>query len=328
MSQIAESLEKTLGESLESVDQSGEGLFRSGRDGVRSILTSGDGKADFIIFDDKVLVYVGSSLGHPAVYRWLPVEFNPPAKALLMDLDGTSVRSEEFWIWIIEGSIAKLMGDPHFQLSSEDLPYVSGHSVTEHLSYCITKYCPDQDLKSARDCYDQVSRFELAEISKGRGRVGAFRPSPGLKEFLLEMKGQGIRLGLVTSGLYEKAWPEILSAFGSLNLGDPVDFYDCIITAGAKVGNGQVGTLGELSPKPHPWLYAEAARVGLGVLRSDDSRVMGIEDSGAGVLSVRLAGFSVAGISGGNIVASGARPFLSHYVEELTDLIPVVLGRE
>ena len=30
-------------------------------------------------------------------------------------------------------------------------------------------------------------------------------------------------------------------------------------------GQGAPGTLGELSPKPHPWLYAEAACIGLGI---------------------------------------------------------------
>lgn len=39
-----------------------------------------------------------------------------------------------------------------------------------------------------------------------------------------------MRIALVTSGLYEKAWPEIVSAFRTLDLGDPRAFYDAIIT--------------------------------------------------------------------------------------------------
>jgi len=53
----------------------------------------------------------------------------------------------------------------------------------------------------------------------GRGRVGAFTPVDGLKEFLFELKSMDIKIGLVTSGLFEKAWPEILSAFRTLNSG-------------------------------------------------------------------------------------------------------------
>ena len=118
---------------------------------------------------------------------------------------------------------------------------------------------------------------------EGRGRTDAFVPAPGLKEFLLALKDAGIKIALVTSGLYEKAYPEILAAFRTLGLGDPQDFYDAIITAGFPLRRGEVGTLGELSPKPHPWLYAEAARVGLGIPFEERESVVGIEDSGAGV---------------------------------------------
>ena len=55
--------------------------------------------------------------------------------AVLMDLDGTSVRSEEFWIGIIQTSTASLLGDRHFELEEADLPFVSGHSVSEHLQH-------------------------------------------------------------------------------------------------------------------------------------------------------------------------------------------------
>lgn len=78
-------------------------------------------------------------------------------------------------------------------------------------------------------------------------------------------------------------------------MGDPVNFYDAIISAGTALGPGQVGTLGELEPKPHPWLYAETARVGLG-LGWDSQSVFAMEDSSAGVVSARLAGFPCIGM--------------------------------
>lgn len=126
-----------------------------------------------------------------------------------MDLDGTTVRSEHFWIWIIEKTIAGLLGDPHFKLEAADEPYVSGHSVSEHLQYGIRKYCPDKSVEAAREWYFKHTNHEMNEILEGRGKKGAFTPSPGIKEFLLELKAMGLKIALVTSGLYEKAWPEM-----------------------------------------------------------------------------------------------------------------------
>ena len=37
-----------------------------------------------------------------------------------MDLDGTSVHSEPFWVWIIEQTTASLLGDPGFRLEESD----------------------------------------------------------------------------------------------------------------------------------------------------------------------------------------------------------------
>ncbi|MBX7243936.1 MAG: HAD hydrolase-like protein [Candidatus Sumerlaeaceae bacterium] len=309
------------------LDSAANGAWRNGRNGVQAILTPLDRKVEFIVFEDRTLAHVKSALGYPAYYPLAKDNFEGPAVAVLMDLDGTSVHSEEFWIWIIEQSTARLLDNPQFQLEQADLPHVSGHSVSEHLQYCVSKYCPDRTVEEARKHYFDITHHELREIEAGRGRPGAFKPTPGLKEFLLELKGRGILIGLVTSGLLEKAWPEILSAFRTLDMGDPLEFYDAIISAGHAIRKGQVGTLGELTPKPHPWLYAETARVGLGLEYGRRSRIIGMEDSGAGVVSVRLAGFSCIGVAGGNIAASGVRPLLRAEVNTLGDALPVILGQ-
>jgi beta-phosphoglucomutase-like phosphatase (HAD superfamily) len=158
----------------------------------------------------------------------------------------------------------------------------------------------------------------------GRGKPGAFRPAPGVKQFLLELKRMGVKIGLVTSGLYEKAWPEILSAFQEMGLGDPCSFYDAIISAGYPLRMGQAGTLGELSPKPHPWLYAETFRVGLGIDFQDRNSVVGIEDSGAGICSIRLAGIPAIGISGGNIEESGAKYLCHNYCQNFEEILDII----
>ncbi len=241
-----------------------------------------------------------------------------------MDLDGTSVRSEGFWVWIIQMTTASLLDDPRFELQDQDLPFVSGHSVSEHLQYCIDKYCPDESLERAREFYFEHTHREMQAILEGKGRSNAFQPAPGLKDFLLALKDRGLKIGLVTSGLHEKAYPEILAAFRSLGLGSPEDFYDAIITAGYPLRSGQPGTLGELSPKPHPWLYAEVSRVGLGIPFEERQTVVGIEDSGAGVCSVRLAGFPVIGMSGGNIEESGARPLCDAYCDNFNQILEIL----
>ncbi len=309
------------------LDASAYGLYHKGRDGVRGIATGRDGKVEFIAYDDKTLALVKSAMGYPAIYPVPEAQFEPPAKAVLMDLDGTSVHSEKFWIWTIQQSTGRLLGDANFELEPEDEPHVSGHSVSEHLQYCINKYCPDKTVEEARQHYFDIVRHEMREILEGRGYGDAFEPAPGLKEFLLALKERGIKIGLVTSGLYEKAWPEIVSAFRKLELGDPNDFYDAIITAGFVSRQGrQAGTLGELAPKPHPWLYAEIARVGLGIDERRRRRVIGIEDSGAGVVALRLAGFAALGIGGGNIPDSGVRPLLYSEKATLKEALPFILG--
>jgi beta-phosphoglucomutase len=220
-----------------------------------------------------------------------------------------------------------LLKTPCFRLESIDEPYVSGHSVSEHLQYCINKYCPDRTVEEARHIYYEVVHCQMNEVQSGRGEERFFVPSPGLREFLIALKENHIKIGLVTSGLYEKAWPEITAVFKVMGMGDPLDFYDAIITGGYGLGKGRVGTLGELTPKPHPWLYAETARVGLGLDPSRNHRVIGIEDSAAGIIAIRLAGFAGIGISGGNIAAGGARPFMYKECRDLMDILPIVLGR-
>ncbi|MCP4379617.1 MAG: HAD hydrolase-like protein [bacterium] len=308
-----------------TLPQTSDGLFRVGAVGVESVTATGDGKVEFVGLEDRCLAHVTSAMDYPAYYPVHPVKMDKPIKAVLMDLDGTSVRSEEFWIWIIQMSTASLLGDPKFTLEEADLPFVSGHSVSEHLQHCIRKYCPDKTVEEARTHYFEHTRREMKEIMEGRGREGAFVPSPGLKEFLYELKGMGIKIGLVTSGLYEKAWPEILSAFKTLGMGDPKEFYDAIITAGFAMQKGMgAGTLGELSPKPHPWLYAEVSRVGLGLSFEDRHHVIGIEDSGAGVCSIKLAGFSVVGFGGGNIDESGTRGLCDYYCDTFEEIIKII----
>lgn len=300
-------------------------FFETGRDGVRKILTPDDKKIDIVEFDDKKLCYVKSGMGYPAIYPMYETHFEAKAEAVLMDLDGTSVHSEEFWMWIIEQTTARLLGKNDFKCETEDEPFISGHSVSEHLQYMIDKYAKGESVELARQYYYEIVNHEMNEIMQGRGKKDAFTPALKLKEFLTTLKKEGVKIGLVTSGLYEKAMPEIISAFKQLDMGNPVDFYDAIITAGQALRPGQTGTMGELAPKPHPWLYAETARVGLGIPFEKRHKVIGIEDSAAGVASIKLAGFSCVGISGGNIEQAGMSDMCDYKIDTLMEMLDIVL---
>ena len=309
---------------LIKIEQCSDGFYRTGHGGVRQILSTGDKKVEFIIFEDRTIAYVKSLMGYPAYYPVPDVKIEKPLKAVLMDLDGTTVKSENFWIWIIQLTTASLLDKPEFELEEEDISFVSGHSVSEHLTHCIEKYCHDKTVEEARSFYFEHTHREMEAIMRGKGRKNAFTPSAGIKEFLLELKSKGVKLGLVTSGLYEKAYPEILSAFETLGLGKPDDFYDAIITAGFPLRKGSCGTLGELSPKPHPWLYAEVCRVGLGLEFSERHHVVGIEDSSAGIASIRLAGFAAIGIKDGNIVEGGTLGLCNHFCDSFDEILKIL----
>jgi beta-phosphoglucomutase len=257
-----------------------------------------DSRAYFIRNEKKVLVYLPTSIGVPAYYELVPVKMPAKIKAVLMDLDGTTVKSEEFWIWVVEEVVRQITKKRDFKFTPEDIPHVSGFSVSEHLSYAINKYLnknPEATLSKAQKLYFEIVHRELSNIAEGKSSQSnhTFKPSDYLKEFLLALKEKGIKIGLVSSGLHEKAWPEIISAFKTLSLGNPLEFYDTIVTAGTAIKKGQAGTLGELEPKPHPWLYAET----LHALHIKAEETIVIEDSGAGVVSARTAKLPVIGVA-------------------------------
>ena len=257
-----------------------------------------------------------TNYGVNASYLIKPVGFYGPAKAILMDLDGTTLTSEDFWVFVIEQTMQKLLGDDKFSLEESDIPFVSGFTTVDHLNYCLNKYMPDENINSAVECYHNIAEFQLKEIMQGRGHVDAFKPADGLKDFLTEVKKRNIKIGLATSG------PEIVAAFRTLNMGDPRNYYDAIITGGRRKDVGDYGTLGEVASKPHPWIYTELAYLGLKV--TDPTTVIGIEDSAAGVLSLRFSGFPVVGLNGGNITQSGLDCLCCKKVNKLEEILQII----
>jgi len=163
-------------EKLIQLSRTADGQFEVGKQGVVAVETPADRKVEFVAFEDeRKMAYVKSTMGYPAYYPVHDVKIEKPLQAVLMDLDGTTVHSEHFWIWIIEKTTASLLSDPKFKLEACDEPHVSGHSVSEHLQYCVNKYCADKTVEEARQWYFRHTNFEMNEIMEGRCPAGSGR---------------------------------------------------------------------------------------------------------------------------------------------------------
>ncbi len=279
------------------------------------------GNAEFLEKDGELYGRI-KNYGVIADYKIASTRFEKPAEAVLTDLDGTTLQSEEFWVYIIENTVKKLLGDEKFSLTDEDVPYVSGFTTVDHLNYCIEKYARGKDVNEAVEIYHKIAEEELAKIMRGEGYTSAFKPADGLKEFLLGLKKKKVKIGLATSGLDYKAIPEITAAFRNIGLGNPLEFYDSIITGGRRKDTGDYGTIGEIAAKPHPWIYAELAYSGLKI--TDSAKVIGVEDSAAGVMSLRFAGFAAIGLESGNIAKSGLDCLCEKKVSRLTEILDLI----
>lgn len=310
--------------SLEQRETTGDGIFKAGEN-AEKIFTSKDKKEEYIFLSNgRVLVSIISNICPATYYEFLPNKIQTPIKAVLMDLDGTSVMSEKFWIELVRLTVSVALKNKKFLFHNEDLPFISGHSVSEHLIYCKNKFKLKEDLNDLIVIY--YNYFESFLNMKNDNCIKQFfHPRDNLKAFLLSLKKNNIKVGLVTSGTIEKAMVEIEVAFKIMGFKEtPDSFYDRIITAGNSVNKNICGTLGELVAKPHPWLYRETAFVGLGIDFSERNQVVCIEDSAAGVMSSRLAGFPTIGITGGNIKRSGCEKFCQYFVEDLMELLGIL----
>lgn len=298
------------------------GIFRLGTNTVKGIRSTKDGKISFIDMDDKTLCCIESASGQSAVYPLNNVELEPPAEYIVMDLDGTSIISEEFWIEIVRKTASKLIGR-EIEFCACDIPYVSGYTTAEHLDYALRKYGdPFKSYDNVMETYHAISNAALKNaLENGAEQI---RPVAGLKEFLLEVKRRGVKIGLVSSGLFYKAIPEIETAFRAMGLGNPLDFYDEIIMGGVAKNAKQYATIGEIAAKPHPWLYKELVSEGFHC--RNNNKVVVLEDSASGVLSARLAGFSVIGMENGNITSSGMSALCTARAGNFGDVLKFLFG--
>ena len=73
------------------------------------------------------------------------------------------------------------------------------------------------------------------------------------------------------------------------------------------------------------WLCAETARIGLGIPFERRHKVIGIEDSSAGVVSIKFAGFSCVGNSGANIDKAGVNELCDYKTNNLMKIIDIIV---
>ena len=53
-------------------------------------------------------------------------------------------------------------------------------------------------------------------------------------------------------------------------------------------------------------------------------RIIGIEDSSAGIVSIRLAGFAAIGIGGGNIAESGVKGLCNYSCNNFEEILKII----
>lgn len=319
--------------SLGAVSVPGQGTLEVGKDGVTALARNRGGEFVFITRGEHTEIMLCSNVDiNPPRFALLPVAIQEPIQGVLLDLDGTSIKSEPLWIEVIFRVTNEMRENANLprleRFAAEDMPHVSGRTVPDHLAYCRDRYCPDGTLDAARAIYDRITRSdqEMDGIAADLAKKGKapHEPAPGLEELLLLLKRRGVKVAMVTSGLHYKAWPELESAFGRMSLGPPLEFLDGFISAGRRVGKGQAGTMGDAVAKPWPNIYFEAARA-LGFEAAHAGRFVVVGDTASDVGSARTMGVAIIGVKGGNIESAGVRQLCWTLVEDLHEVQEVLL---
>ncbi len=305
----------------------GRGTLREGCGGVGRMAVNRAGEFLFIGHRQQTEVVLNGKSGLFPSFALPATRMERPLKAVLLDLDGTCVKSEHFWIMTILETVNTVRKEaglrPLACFQPGEAPFVSGRSVPEHLLYCIGRYCPWVALSRMHDIYTGIAEKHMGRLCAGELYIDAFEPADGLKELLLGLKGEGIKVGVVTSGLYYKAWPELVQVMEKMELGDPLLFFDAVMTAGTLAGKGQAGTMGNSIAKPWPNLYFEALQA-MGFSLEDRFHAVGIGDSSSDAGSLRTMGVPFIGVGGGNIRQAGSLALCNYFVEHLREVRGVI----
>jgi HAD superfamily hydrolase (TIGR01509 family) len=184
--------------------------------------------------------------------------------AVLWDMDGTLVDSEEYWL-SSEQNLAQQFNGTWNAQDGLDLIGMSLYDSTKVMKAKMgIELEPDEIINRLTD--DVVAQLQVSIPWR-----------PGAKELLLELNKRGIKTALVTMSMKRMAESVVNQI--------PFKAFD-VIVAGDMVSEG----------KPHPEPYLMAARM-LGVSPED---CVAFEDSHTGLTSAEAAGTKAIGIT--NIV--------------------------
>ena len=202
--------------------------------------------------------------------------------AVLWDMDGTLVDTEPDWIAAEYELVEEYGGtwsDEHaLNLVGNDL-LESGRYIAEHSGIAL------EPAEIVEQLLDRVVVRMTASVPW----------RPGARELLSELRGAGVRCGLVTMS-YERFVAPILDEL-------PDDTFEVVVT-GDRVSPGK--------PHPEPYLKAAAA---LGV---DPAHTLAVEDSNTGAKSAESAGCTVLVVENHVPVLPGERRVIVQTLEGMT----------
>ena len=133
----------------------GRGTLKAGEQGVTMLAVNKAHEFIFVFRGSSVEVSLNNKVGLFPSFAMLPARIESPIKGVLLDLDGTCVKSEAFWIAVILETVNRMRNrlgmPPVAAFDRSELPHISGRTVPEHLLYCIQHYCPRAALGELQD---------------------------------------------------------------------------------------------------------------------------------------------------------------------------------
>lgn len=220
-----------------------------------------------------------------------------PVRAILLDLDGTTVRTEPIWNSLVELAVREVLGRDDFVFAPDDIPRISGFSVEANIRYALQCYGPTSDdaLVAKAVAVQRSLLWEfLTAVERGdASAVERIDPMPGVAAWLRHLQEAAIPVALVSAAPERKVMTELNCAFTRMALGSPQEFFAVIMTLESSHHQGlRQPVVPAARPKPDPWLYREAMRL----LRVSPRDCLGFEDSEAGIASLLAAGVPPIGM--------------------------------
>jgi HAD superfamily hydrolase (TIGR01509 family) len=190
-----------------------------------------------------------------------------PLRAVLFDMDGTLVETEQYWGEAMFELAASLGGRMSESARAATVGSTMRRSMTILHADLGLDRSEEQLLADARRVEDRTAQLLAAGISW----------CPGARELLTEVRAAGLRTALVTTTPRRLADIVLATIRADLD-GDPFDVTVCGDEVPAR------------KPEPAPYLQAMAA---LGV---DPDECVVVEDSESGVAAGLAAGVAVLGV--------------------------------